>query len=113
MMPANWHCAGFQGVPNEDPSLVHAEEGGTGNHPPSSGVFLTGVLPEKPRFTVGVSDWFYTGSVEGDRIGEVNQFTNCDGPAFLTCATRLPRASGFAVQLFHSAREAERVPRPT
>ena len=43
------------------PSLVRAEEGGTGHHLPGSGVFLTGVLPAEPGFTVRVSDWFYVG----------------------------------------------------
>ena len=46
---------------------ARAEEGGTGHHLPGSGVFLIGVLPEKPGLTVKVSDWAYVGSVEASR----------------------------------------------
>ena len=49
------------------PSLIRAEEGGTGHHLPGSGVFLIGVLPAEPGFTVRVSDWFYAGSAESTR----------------------------------------------
>jgi hypothetical protein len=48
-------------------SGIRAEEGGTGHHLPGSGVFLIGVLPEKPGFTVKVSDWAYVGSAEASR----------------------------------------------
>ncbi len=42
--------------------VLHADEGGTGHHLPGSGVFLIGILPEKPGFTVKVSNWSYVGS---------------------------------------------------
>jgi len=48
-------------------SPVRAEEGGSGHHLPGSGVFLTGVHPAEPGFTVRLSDWFYTGSAESTR----------------------------------------------
>ena len=48
-------------------ALVRAEEGGTGHHLPGSGVFLVGVLPAEPAFTVRFSDWFYAGSAESTR----------------------------------------------
>jgi hypothetical protein len=48
-------------------STVRAEEGGTGHHLPGSGVFLTGVLPAEPGFTVRISDWAYVGSAESTR----------------------------------------------
>ena len=48
-------------------SHVRAEEGGTGHHLPGSGVFLAGVLPAEPGFTVRFSDWFYAGSADSTR----------------------------------------------
>jgi hypothetical protein len=48
-------------------ALVRAEEGGTGHHLPGSGVFLVGLLPAEPGFTVRFSDWFYAGSAESTR----------------------------------------------